>query len=63
MTEYVMKKIKISYSVTGENISSSVCWVENDSKKMQIITDIELATLDYNVTVEVLETRTFRMVG
>ena len=63
LTEYVMNKIKISYSVTGEKISSNVCWVEKDSPKMQIVTDIELATLDFKVTVEVLETRTFRMVG
>jgi len=62
MTEYIMNKIKISYSVNGEDISSSVCWVEKDSPDMQIISDIELATLDFQVTTKVLETRVFRMV-
>ena len=63
MTEKEMEKIKISYSITDDVIRESVCWIEKDSPKMPIITDIELATEDYKVKVEVLETRVFRMVG
>jgi len=63
MPEYVRQKSKISYSITDDVIRESVCWIEKDSSQMPIVTDIELATEDYEVNVEVLETRVFRMVG